>query len=223
MTGKIMEGITGTYSAMRLRETPVKGFENALIRNDEKGMERSMDFAVKMNGRAVEYQKITSNGLKEESEELKKLQAQQQEKLSESVKAGNAQAVKASAKDQGQESAAKAGALTKPRFDHVEISKEGRNWISGKKAANSRMIRSEKKEAANGVNAQAGIRSTEGRTQQASSGLSTVGAGARTASVKPGTAAKTTMAAAMPKAQAMSSAPLSRGNQMASALSALYK
>lgn len=80
MNTKIMEGLSGAGTNLKLLETPMKVYRTAKSKGDTGAMERALGYAGDFAGKAQEYQEKTREGMREEAKELREKERVEREK-----------------------------------------------------------------------------------------------------------------------------------------------
>lgn len=83
MNTKIMEGLSGAGTNLKLLETPMKVYQTAKSKGDTGAMERALGYAGDFVGKAEEYQEKTREGMAEEARDLRKKEKLEQEEAME--------------------------------------------------------------------------------------------------------------------------------------------
>lgn len=117
MNTKIMEGLVGAGTNMRLTDTTMRVFRDARRRGDLGAMERAMDYTNDFTRKADEYQDKAQEGMEEEAREVREKQKTQ---MAEAIRKR-----KEEQKELEEKTAAK-----EPEPDTVEISEEGKALLA---------------------------------------------------------------------------------------------
>lgn len=99
MNTKIMEGLSGAGTNMKLLDTPMKIYQEAKHKGDTSAMERALGYAGDFVGKAEEYQEKTRKGMEEEAREVREKKKLDQEKAIEQRRLERQEEQKQSASD----------------------------------------------------------------------------------------------------------------------------
>ena len=83
MNTKIMEGLSGAGTNLKLLATPMKVYRAAKSKGDTGAMEQALGYAGDFVGKAEEYQEKTREGMAEEARDLRKKEKLEQEEAME--------------------------------------------------------------------------------------------------------------------------------------------